>query len=145
MISLRPATATDLEWAYQVKKQALGEYVVMTWGAWYEKIQHTFFTETFRELDSQVICWANEPAGLLRVERKKDEIFLSELYLLPLFQNLGIGSQLLESLKTEAHSRGIPLKLTVLQVNEPARRFYERHGLVCSAEIENHFVMTYHG
>lgn len=145
MVSLRPATATDLEWAYQVKKLALGRYVVETWGAWYEKVQHTFFTENFRELDSQVVCWHDQPAGLLRVERKKDELFLSELYLLPDFQNLGIGSFLLETLKQEARKGHIPLKLTVLQTNVPARRFYERHELVCIEEIEHHFVMIYHG
>ncbi|WP_420154787.1 GNAT family N-acetyltransferase [Siphonobacter sp.] len=145
MITLRQATTQDRDWAYFVKKKALGLYVVETWGAWYERIQWEFFEQTYQQSLTQIICQDETPVGTLRVERRTDEIFLSELYLLPTFQNQGIGSVLLEQLKAEARQRALPLQLTVLQVNESARRFYERHGLVCTAEIKHHYVMTYHG
>ncbi len=145
MITLRPATAQDRDWAYYVKKKTLGSYVVETWGAWYEQLQRSFFDQTFEESFVQIIDYEGQPAGMLRVERRKDEIFLSEIYILPTFQNRGIGSLLLEELKAEARSQHLPLQLTVLQVNQAARRFYERHGLSCSGEIKHHYVMTYHG
>ena len=145
MISLHPATAKDRDWIYWVKKKTLGSYVVATWGAWYEKVQRNFFDETFQESVIQIIHYDEQPAGILRVERRDQEIFLSEIYILPPFQNRGIGSLLLEELKTEAQQQNLPLQLTVLQVNQAARRFYERHGLSCTGEIKHHYVMTYHG
>lgn len=145
MISLQPATAADRDWIYWVKKKALGAYVVETWGAWYEKIQRNFFDETFEVSRIQIIYDNQQPAGILRVERRDKEIFLSEIYILPTFQNQGIGSLLLAQLKAEARQENLPLQLTVLQVNQAARRFYERHGLSCTGEIKHHYVMTYHG
>ena len=64
----------------------------------------------------------------MRVERLPDHWFLSKLYLLPPFQREGLGSRLLEELIADARMVRQPLRLTVLQVNHAARRFYERHG-----------------
>ncbi|MFT4031021.1 MAG: GNAT family N-acetyltransferase [Siphonobacter sp.] len=145
MITFRSATLSDFEWTYLVKKKALGDYVVATWGAWYEDLQKSFFSQTFREGDYQVIEYEHIPVGTIWVDRRPDELFLAELYLLPAYQNKGIGSQIICDLKAEARQRQIPFRLTVLQINHSARRFYERHGLTCTEELTNHYVMTYHG
>jgi GNAT superfamily N-acetyltransferase len=50
---------------------------------------------------------------------------LTHLYVDPSAQNQGIGSALLEHAKTQSPER---LYLWVFQMNEGARRFYERHG-----------------
>jgi hypothetical protein len=41
-ISLRPATPADSDFAYQVKKVALGGYVTKTYGRWDEVFQRQF-------------------------------------------------------------------------------------------------------
>jgi GNAT superfamily N-acetyltransferase len=50
---------------------------------------------------------------------------LTHLYVDPVAQNRGIGSELMAHAKTVSPDR---LELWVFQKNESARRFYERHG-----------------
>jgi len=68
----------------------------------------------------------------MRVDRLPDHWFLAKLYLLPAFQNMGLGSRLLEELITDAAIVRLPLRLSVLDGN-PARYFYERHGFVVTS------------
>lgn len=68
------------------------------------------------ELDGTVV-------GYALVERA----FLSHLYVLPEHAGQGIGSALLDLVKA---LRPDGFGLWVFETNEPARRFYRRHGLV---------------
>jgi GNAT superfamily N-acetyltransferase len=67
------------------------------------------------------------PAGCVCVLRQPDEYRLVRLFVLPAFQNRGIGSGVLSELIREADTRGLPIHLRVLPVN-PAKRLYERFG-----------------
>ena len=62
-----------------------------------------------------------EPIGFLSLR----EGFLEQLYLAPGWTGRGIGSLLVELAKER---RPAGLDLFTFQVNEGARRFYERHG-----------------
>ncbi len=62
----------------------------------------------------------------------EEDEWLDRLYVDPEFQRQGVGSRLLQQAK-ELRPDG--LRLVTLERNEPARRFYERHG----------FVLTGHG
>ncbi|MYQ33329.1 GNAT family N-acetyltransferase [Streptomyces sp. SID4956] len=52
---------------------------------------------------------------------------LDQLYIHPAWQGRGIGGRLVDMAKGRSPSG---LTLWTFQVNEPARRFYERHGFV---------------
>lgn len=52
---------------------------------------------------------------------------LDQLYIHPAWQGRGIGGRLVDVAKERSPSG---LTLWTFQVNEPARRFYERHGFV---------------
>ncbi|HSF27187.1 MAG TPA: GNAT family N-acetyltransferase [Actinomycetes bacterium] len=60
---------------------------------------------------------------------------LDQLYLDPAWQGRGIGDRLVEVAK---HRRPAGLELWTFQVNEPARRFYERHGFVAVECTDGH-------
>ncbi|MFG2664441.1 GNAT family N-acetyltransferase [Streptomyces sp. NPDC048387] len=60
---------------------------------------------------------------------------LDQLYLDPAWQGQGIGSRLVDLAKQH---RPAGLTLWTFQVNESARRFYERHGFVAAERTDGH-------
>ncbi|MBN3778217.1 GNAT family N-acetyltransferase [Burkholderia sp. Ac-20345] len=56
--------------------------------------------------------------------------WLDQLYVCPEFKRRGIGSSLLESVKSQTVGR---LQLYTFQMNRDAAAFYERHGFVAIA------------
>ena len=126
-ISLRPATSGDAEFALHVTEACMRVYAEQAWGGWIGQ----------PDLDlafDQIIQLTGIDIGLIGVERRPDHWFLDKLYLLPAYQNRGIGGWLLQRVMRDAKSAGALVRLTVLEVN-PARRFYERHGFVLTHTI----------
>jgi putative acetyltransferase len=60
------------------------------------------------------------------------EGWIDQLYVLPCAQGRGIGTALLEAVRTGAKN----LSLWTFQRNTAARRFYERHGFVAIRETD---------
>ena len=81
------------------------------------------------------------PVGALGVAETDAEIFLSEIQILPEWQNRGIGTKFLASEIERARRLDKPLRLRVLRENS-AKRLYERHGFVVSGETETHLLMA---
>ena len=62
---------------------------------------------------------------------------IKELYVDPFFQGDGIGGKLLSAIQTGSQSRGTTaVFLWVLEKNEKARKFYEKHGFILTDERE---------
>lgn len=139
-VSLRPATASDCEFAFRVWKAAMERYVEATWG-WDESSQRQRQQEEFTAAAYQVIEVAGQPVGTLIAERRPDAIYLSGLYILPEHQGQGYGSQIIASLLSEARRDGLPIRLRVLWVNPGAQRLYERTGFVVTDECEACFLV----
>ena len=70
---------------------------------------------------------AQAPDGPVVAVMALDDTWLDDLYVAPEHAGQGIGSALLDLAKT---LRPEGFSLWVFEVNAPARRFYERHGLV---------------
>jgi ribosomal protein S18 acetylase RimI-like enzyme len=81
----------------------------------------------------EVIEVAGEPAGRLFVHRGSRDIRVMDIALLPAFRGRGIGGRLLADLREEAAATGRRLSIHV-EVNNPARRLYERIGMRVVAE-----------
>jgi len=94
----------------------------------------------FRLDCAQVILLANQPVGLLKVSRDGKDWDLIQIQLAPSFQGQGFGTQLIQSVITEARHAGASLKLDVLKAN-PARRLYERLGFTVVTEKAHIFEM----
>ncbi|MEO6292842.1 MAG: GNAT family N-acetyltransferase [Burkholderiaceae bacterium] len=81
----------------------------------------------------------NKIAGGLYTEEQADVHFIRLIFLLPEFQNLGIGSKLLLQEALRAAEMGKQLHLKVIKIN-PAKKLYDRLGFEVFAEDEH----TYH-
>jgi ribosomal protein S18 acetylase RimI-like enzyme len=126
-ITLRPATAADSEFCYELHKAAMGGYVAATWG-WDEHRQQGFHARAFTPGRWQVVTADGADAGMLDVEYRLDEVYLSRIEILPRYCGVGIGTALISELLGEAFRRGHDLLLDVLIVNEAAQRLYRRLG-----------------
>ena len=74
-----------------------------------------------------------EAAGRLYVHRGTDDIRIMDIALAPAFRGRGIGTGLLRELMAEAGASGRSLSIHV-ELNNPARRLYDRLGFVPAGE-----------
>jgi ribosomal protein S18 acetylase RimI-like enzyme len=64
-----------------------------------------------------------------QLHRNENRLYLASLYLLPAWQNRGIGGKLLGVAQEQARAYGLDdLWVGVMAQNENARRFYDRQG-----------------
>lgn len=138
--TLRQATATDYDFLWRLHIAAMREYVAQTWG-WDEARQAAYFRAHFNPAGSQIIVLDGQDAGLLVVERRPAEIFLSAIEILPAWQGQGLGTMVLGDLLAEAAHKRLPVRLQVLKVN-PARHLYERLGFAVTGETATHDQLT---
>ncbi len=88
-----------------------------------EEVRQWFATRVTQELDLWVAESGPTMVGLLVLDGE----WIDQLYVDPAYLGRGIGSRLLELAKRERPGR---LRLWTFVSNEPAQRFYERHGFV---------------
>src|SRR6185436_16023659 len=97
------------------------------WGSFSEEYNRKNAAESIAAGIYSVIEREGQDIGALAVERHPTHIQLTQMYIFPAHQNLGIGTSLIRELAREAKESNRPLRLRVLSVN-PARRLYEREG-----------------
>ncbi|HOP06338.1 MAG TPA: GNAT family N-acetyltransferase [candidate division Zixibacteria bacterium] len=140
-ISLRTASDADSEFFFEVTKAALGKYIELTWG-WDEDQQRRLHEEKWHIDNSYVVIAEGREMGTLRYEEGSERFYVRSLYLLPAWQNRGIGTRIMRLIMDRASSAGLPVGLHVLK-NNPARRLYERLGFVIIDQNETHFEMEF--
>jgi ribosomal protein S18 acetylase RimI-like enzyme len=133
-IELRPATPADSEFCFQLHKAAMGDYITAIWG-WDEQRQRGFEVRSFNPDRWQIITADGADIGMIDVERRPTEIYLSRIEIHPDYQGRGIGTRLVSALIDEAGQRGQDLVLEVLTVNHRAQALYQRLGMT---EVARH-------
>jgi ribosomal protein S18 acetylase RimI-like enzyme len=134
---IRPAALSDVGFLADVVVEATRAQG--RWPADFDEVafrrHYTSWTETqVRGEDAHsttsVIELAGEAVGRLRIVRDGHRVELAGLQLRPVVQGRGIGTAIIEDLKSEAASAGVPLELSVEHDNPRARVLYERLGFV---------------
>jgi ribosomal protein S18 acetylase RimI-like enzyme len=70
----------------------------------------------------------SESVGYMQLKLDSGALHLVNILILPEFQNLGIGTEVIKNLITESEKDGRVLKLGVFKINERARKLYESLG-----------------
>lgn len=140
--TLRKATDEDNMLSFEIRRNALGEYVKQTWG-WDEQMQLKIHNEDFNKDILSIIEVNGEPAGSLEYYFDEHSMIISGIYIIERFQNLGIGEDILLQLQKEAASKKTSIRLQVLKVNHRAFRFYVRLGYRLYNTTETHYQMNY--
>jgi GNAT superfamily N-acetyltransferase len=134
------ASANDAPLFYSVIDQTMREFIITTWGAWNEDRVQRESHEKSCSPNAQVVQVGDISAGVFVVERCPTHIQLEQIYLLPEYQQMGIGTALLNRLILESTQFKIPIRLRVMAVN-PAKSFYERLGFVVTEATPEFFFM----
>ncbi|MFD9883725.1 GNAT family N-acetyltransferase [Streptomyces alboflavus] len=90
----------------------------------------TWVAEAAGEVVGMMVLEAPEPSPAPAPEQGPAPTDLSQLYLAPEWRGRGIGDRFVALAKEQAPTG---LCLHTFQVNEPAHRFYERHGFTADA------------
>jgi ribosomal protein S18 acetylase RimI-like enzyme len=138
--TLRQANIDDAPLFYSVIYRTMREFIITTWGAWNESRVQSESHKYSISPNARVIQVGDMAAGVFLVERYPTHIQLAQIYLLPEYQRLGIGSVLIDSLIIEGSQSKIPIRLHVMAVN-PAKRFYEHFGFVVTESTPDLFFM----
>ncbi|AOW14172.1 hypothetical protein LPB72_06380 [Hydrogenophaga crassostreae] len=142
--SLRPSAAIDAPFVFSTIEETMREHVIATWGRWDgSRVRHEAAKLSCSNA-AQITEVAEQPAGLVVVERLQTHIQLEQLLILPAYQRKGIGRVLIVDLAQEAQARSIPVCLRLLAVN-PARSFYEKLGFRVTASTPERFFMALPG
>jgi GNAT superfamily N-acetyltransferase len=138
LIRLIPADETYREFSYQVKKAAEGEYITLMFG-WDEDVQRDFHARAWQDQKPDIIAYDGKPIGTIATIESEDCIELGQFFILPDYQNKGIGTYLLKSIIDKADQVGRNVTLKFLK-NNPVESLYARHGfrLVHTSEVAHH-------
>ena len=135
-VSLRPATAEDAEFLFQVYASSRAEELApVPWSDAEKEVflrqqfaaQATHYQGYYPRPEFLVVLRAGQPAGRLYLHRTADALAIMDIALLPEHRGAGIGSRLLADLVAEADAAGKLMRLHVEHDN-PARRLYDRLG-----------------
>jgi GNAT superfamily N-acetyltransferase len=138
LIKLIPADETHKEFSYQVKKAAEGEYITHMFG-WDEDVQQDFHAKAWQEQKPDIITYDGKPIGTVATIEREDCIEIGQFFILPEYQNKGIGTHLLKDILDRADQLGKAITLKFLK-NNRVESLYVRHGfrLVCTSKVAHH-------
>ena len=139
MIAFRPACSDDYYFALGLYTEAIRP-LAGAWIKWVEADQEAQFASLWRPNDTRIITLDGQDIGWVEFRRTGDELFLKQFYISPAYQRRGIGSQVLRLLREEQRGSAASMALFVLK-NNPAFRFYKRHGFEVVRETHTTFVM----
>jgi len=99
------------------------------------------FLASFTPEDTLALVADGERVGFVVIRNRPDHILLDHLYLLPAYQEQGIGAQVLQGIFTHADSAGLSVRVGALKGSR-SNDFYQRHGFVLieAAEWDNYYV-----
>jgi GNAT superfamily N-acetyltransferase len=136
-VRLRPGRPSDLDFLRELQAVSMRPHVERVYGRWDPEEQRARFDASTDPTAHEIVELGGEPVGCRLVRRHPDALELVRLYLLPAFQNRGLGTRLVEELAREADASGLPVRLRVLRGN-PAERLYRRLGFEATGRTAAH-------
>jgi GNAT superfamily N-acetyltransferase len=136
-LTLRPARSDERDFAFEVKREAMGPHIDVKWG-WDDEFQRAHHVRRWSEKTWYVVLSDNEAAGTVALDWLPTHLRFGEFYLLSQYRGRGLGSAVLRSALSQADVRGIETRLEFLKWN-PVGRLYLRHGFRVVSENDIHY------
>ena len=124
---LRAIRPDDRDLFFAMRRSAFREVAEAAFGPWDDVKQRASADRDVAELPFEIIERDGTPVGYQLVERHADHWFLDEIALADGERGRGAGTELVHAIMAAAREAGMPLRLSVLDVN-PAQRLYARLG-----------------
>ncbi len=137
---LKPCTEEDFDFAFEVKKEALGQYIIEKWG-WDEALQKKIHSQRWKEKPWSIINISEKPIGTISIHSiDKNMERLGEFYILKKYQGRGIGTKILRSFLDKCDLDQKWVRLEYLKWN-PVGSLYKRNGFKIVGESEIHYFL----
>ncbi len=138
IVTLRPARPDERDFAFEVKRDAMGPHIVTRWG-WDEDFQLLHHARRWAERSWHIVLCENDAAGTVTLDWHKTHLQFGEFYILSGFRGRGLGTEVLRSALEQADIRAIETRLEFLKWN-PVGRLYLRHGFKVVGETDTHYL-----
>jgi ribosomal protein S18 acetylase RimI-like enzyme len=102
--------------------------------------QKQHYGATYPRADHQIICWKEQAAGRIYLDRNNEAFHILDITVLPELRNNGIGSKVLNGVMDEARKAGKPVTIYVETYN-PSLRLFERLGFRQSRTEGIHYLL----
>lgn len=139
-LTLRPATGRDREFLFGLHRAAMGPYIEQLYGPWDDAVQWDFFDRWFQPKSVRVITVEGEDVGVLGMQDRDDEVYVTRIEVHPDWQNRGIGAAVMRDVLQQAKEEGRAVSLHVFEIN-PARKLYQSLGFVAFEQDEGRILM----
>jgi GNAT superfamily N-acetyltransferase len=137
-ISVRAALPSDAEFVFTLTEACMRHYAEATWGKWdAETTRRSFFPETH-----SIVRLCETDIGCMELIEEPSIFRLNKLYIAPLYQNRGIGTEILRIMISNARAARKPICLSVLRVN-PAKALYRRLGFKVQSQTPERVYMEF--
>ena len=126
LINTNPADESNRRFAYEVLEITMNHYVNEL-PDWDENERRKYHEEIWQSKRPKIIMYNNKPIGTIYIAENRNHTEIAQFYILPEYQNKGIGSHILEGILDNSDKAGSTVELEVLKVN-PAVSLYKRYG-----------------
>ncbi len=137
-----PMTEADRAFFIDVHHTAYRDVIERQFG-WDGSLQYQFANKAFDEGGMNIVYHNNNKVGVVGCQEYPDYLWVKEVFLLPKFQGMGIGSEIIKTSITKAEKLGKDLRLQTLKENLKAKKLYERFGFVVTDATETHWKMVF--
>ncbi|NVD07700.1 GNAT family N-acetyltransferase [Vibrio sp. JPW-9-11-11] len=139
-ISLRPAVESDIDFLVALRDATMREYLEQvgmptTLEDYLNRIEYKFDC-------AEIVLLDHLPVGLFKAEYQPEKRcwYLIQIQIHPGYQNLKIGTQLIERLIARTEQQGTTLALSVIKTN-PAYHLYQKLGFSKVAENQSEYLL----
>jgi len=128
-IKLIPADESHNEFLFQARKETFAWLVSKVWGKWEESVQRKISADEYKGRQPILILYNNQIVGSYTCTKSTDHYDFGNFFILPKYQNRGIGSFVLKKVLGETDKTDLPVKLVYWDFN-PSGRLYTRMGFI---------------
>jgi len=140
-ITYETATEQDRAFFIHVHHISYRDTIEKMFG-WDKELQYSYANKAFDEGGILIIWVDGKKAGVIGWEDRAACIWLKEFFLLPEYQGLGIGTQVVQDMKIRAKSAQKDIHLRTLKANIRAKALYERVGFEVTDVTNIHWNMS---
>lgn len=139
-LELISATDADFEFAFEVKRNAMGPHIVRRWG-WDDEFQREHHRRRWRERPWSLIVLAGNRVGTVSIDTRPTHVQFGEFYILEQYRQRGLGTKVLRIALALADEHQMETRLEYLKWN-PVGTLYARHGFKIVSENDIHYFLV---
>ena len=141
-----PDQRPDLDALYVIYRASMYEAINNARGQpWNDGRERRQFIETVNPDTVALIEIDGTIAGFIDLRSEDGALMVHTLVLHAEHQSKGVGTAVMQAIRTMADDKGCPVKLFVLKANHGAKRFYRRLGFEAISSTAYHDQMIYRG